>query len=424
MSKTFQEYLKKEGIELNEDTPVSKVAEGVAGYVKEVIGDKADVDAMKAIKTEVKAVFDSVSGLEESIKAQGKQLNRITDKGAEPTNVKDAIIKQLTSDEHKEALENLKKGDKRAFVKFEIPASVITKAPGSMSLAGNTTGQIPQAQRLAGVGEVKLRDTRFLDVLARGNASSNVIEWVYEANYDGTPAQTAEGAVKAQVDFDLIVGSEKIEKTTAYIKVTDEMLDDVEQMRSRIDNNLLRRLIRVVENGAYNGNGTTPNLRGVATVSTAFASGTFAGTVDNANIVDVLSVAMNQIMIAEQPMPNYIFMHPSDITSLKLVKLSATDKRYIDRLQMVAGNLSMDGVPIIPTTLVAVDNFLLGDFSLATLWQKGGITVEIGYDGNDFTTNFKTIRAEWRGACVVEHNDRGAFVSGDFTTAKASLEIA
>ena len=418
--RNFQEYLESQGVTLDENTKASDAAKAIAGYVRESIGKKADVEAMKAIKGEIKEVFDKIDGLKGSLVEQGKKINDLSRQPTQAKTVAEAIKSQFVA--QKEVLDRLKSGDKSAKLKFEIPLSIINKAPANMSLATNTTGQIPQAQRLAGIGEVKLRETRFLDVLPRGTATSNIIEWVYEANYDGTPAQTAEGAAKAQVDFDLTVGSERIEKTTAYIKITDEMLDDVDQMRSRVDNNLLRRLIRVVESGAFNGNGTTPNLRGIATVASTFAAGTFAATVDNANIVDVLAVAMDQIMIAEQPMPNYIFMYPSDITSLKLVKLSATDKRYIDRLQMVAGTLTMDGVPIIPTTLVPQDEFLIGDFNLATLYQKGGIMLEVGYDGNDFTTNFKTIRAEWRGACVVEHNDRAAFVTGDFTTAIAALE--
>jgi hypothetical protein len=89
---------------------------------------------------------------------------------------------------------------------------------------------------------------------------------------------------------------------------------------------------------------------------------------------------------------------------------------------MVAGSLMLDGIPIIPTTLVTQDTFLIGEMPLAELWTRQGITIDIGYDLDDFTKNFKTIRAEWRGATVVKNNNRTAFVNGDFTTAKAALE--
>ena len=159
-----------------------------------------------------------------------------------------------------------------------------------------------------------------------------------------------------------------------------------------------------------------------AAFATAFAAGSFAGTVDNANIVDVLRVAMNQVKLADQAMPNYILMNPSDITTLKLIKVGSTDERYIDQLQMVAGMLSLDGVPIIESTLVSQDDYLVGAFDLATVYDKGSISIEVGLDGDDFTKNLRTVRAEWRGATVVKTNDRTAFIAGDFTTDKAALE--
>ena len=200
------------------------------------------------------------------------------------------------------------------------------------------------------------------------------------------------------------------------------MLDDIDFIESEIRAELFRELLKDVESTAYNGNGTAPNLNGVYTVAPTFAAGTFANTVDNANEVDVLVVAMNQIAIAEQERPTAIMMHPSDVTKLKLIKVSGTDKRYIDRLVMVAGMLNLDGVPIIETTLVTAGQFLMGDFNMAGLYDKGEVRIEIGLDADDWTKNLRTILAEWRGALVVKNNDRTAFVKGVFATAKAALE--
>jgi hypothetical protein len=200
------------------------------------------------------------------------------------------------------------------------------------------------------------------------------------------------------------------------------MLDDIDFMQTAINDELTRELLKAVESGAYSGSGVSPQLNGVKTVATAFAPGSFAGAIDNANNVDVLTVAMDQIALAEQGMANAIFMNPSDVTALKMVKVSSTDKRYVERLAMVGGSLSLDGVAIIPTTLVAQDEYLVGDFSKAFMLQKGGIDIEIGYNADNFVKNFKTIRAEWRGVVYVKHNDRTAFVEGTFSTDIASLE--
>ena len=266
------------------------------------------------------------------------------------------------------------------------------------------------------------RTIRLLDITARGTADSNVISWVYQANKDGAAGPTAEGAVKNQIDFDLVVDSESVKKFTAFIKVSDEMVDDISFMATEINNELMRELLKVVESQVYEGDGIGTNLNGIRTVATAFAAGSFAGTVDGANIVDVLRVAMDNIKVAEQGMPNYILMHPSDVTALKLVKVSTTDGRYIDQLQMVGGQLSLDGVPIIETTLVTIGDYLVGDFNLSTVYNKGSISIQVGLDGNDFTKNMRTVRAEWRGLVLVKNNDRTSFVKGDFPTDKAALE--
>ena len=163
-------------------------------------------------------------------------------------------------------------------------------------------------------------------------------------------------------------------------------------------------------------------MNGIKTVATTFAAGTFASTIDQPNEVDVLAVAANQIEIANQPMPTAIMMHPSDVTSILVTKVTSTDRRYVDRLQMVAGSLSFDGIPLIKTTLVTQGEFLIGDFTKAYLDYKKGVTIEIGYNADNFVKNFKTIRAELRAVVSVEHNDRTAFVKGVFATAKAALE--
>lgn len=311
--------------------------------------------------------------------------------------------------------------DKLALLKEKDPRGVF-KAVGNMSITGNVTGEVPQAQRIAGLNDIASRIVRFLNFLTPSTANSNKISWVYKANREGAAGQTAEGALKNQIDFDLLVGEEDIVKTTAFIKVTDEMIDDIDFMQSEIQNELQNELLRAVENGAYNGDGAGSNINGVYTQATAFAAGALAGTVDNANTVDVLVAAVNQIMLANQTMPTAIFLNPTDVTALKLAKVSATDKRYVERLAMIGGSLSMDGIPIVPTNLVTQDTFLIGDFTKAYLYSKGGVSIEFGYDADDFTKNFRTVRAEWRGAVVVKNNDRTAFVKGTISTAAAALE--
>ena len=382
----------------------------------EAKASKEDIDSMKEELAGIHAKqYDQLNAV---LKAQGVMLKKLSVKEVEePKSFKDALKSNLEG--NLEGLKTLKNSSSaNDNVKFNI------KAVGDMSIAGNTTGQIPQALRIAGLNEIPSRTVRLLDIVSGGAISSNLVEWVYQANQEGTAGQTVEGAVKNQIDFDLIVGSQKVEKTTAFITVTDEMIDDVDFMQTAIQNELTKELLKAVEAQVYGGSGVSPQMNGIKTVATAFAGGTFAGIVDNANEVDVLTVAMDQIMLANQDAPNYIFMNPSDVTALKMVKVSSTDKRYVERLAMVAGDLSLDGTPIIPTTLVTAGEYLIGDFTKSFVLNKQAIAIEIGYNADNFVKNYKTIRAEWRGVTFVKNNDRTAFVKGVFATDKAVLETA
>lgn len=405
----------------------SKSAEEMAGlyneYNTEVRKSLSEAIESKATKSDIDALnaeiknnnIEQSKALNATLKEFGVAIKKLStkesnDKAGEGV----SIFKSLQA--NKEGLVSIKEGNAKS-IQFKVAADMLI----STNISG---GNVPVEQRITGMGALASRQVRLLDIVSRGTAESNVISWVSQANKDGAASGTSEGALKNQIDFDLVVSSENVVKRTAFIKVSDEMVDDISFMASEINNELMRELLKDVESQVYEGDGTGNNLNGIRTVSTAFAAGTFAASVDNANLVDVLRVAINQVKIANQDMPNFILLHPSDVTALKMVKVGSADDRYIDQLQMVAGQLSLDGVSIIESTLVTQDEYLVGAFNLATVYDKGSISVEIGLDGDDFTKNLRTVRAEWRGACVVKTNDRGSFIAGDITTDKAALETA
>jgi hypothetical protein len=416
---SFQDFLTFKKVSEEDKADAEKMAgiyndfnAGLRSAIEEAEKNQASKEEVTALKAELKdAMKEQFIALQTILKEQGKAILSMN-KG-EGSTLSDV---RSTLEQNKEALKLIASGaDKAKNIVFTV------KAAGNMAISTNTTGQIPQAEREAGINAIRVRRPRLMDYITIGSIGSKTKEWVYQANKDGAAGVTAEGAIKNQIDFDLLVGSEKVEKITAYIVATDEMLEDIDQMQTAIETELTVEINKVLESQVFGGSGTTPNLNGISTVAPSFAAGTFAGTIDNPNVVDVLAVAQNQIELAEQDAPTAIFMNPSDVTSLLVEKVSSTDKRYIERLQMIAGTLSFDGTPIVKTTLVTAGEFLMGDFTKARLDFKKGLTIEIGYNADNFVKNFKTIRGELRAVCSVKHNDRTAFVKGVFATAKAAL---
>ena len=428
--KTIDVYLSEKGI--SKDVFEGYSAEEKAAKFNELNAENvkafnelkdAEGENSKAIAEMSKAVLaikdEQLKSLNEALKEQGVALTKLQ-KG-ETANVSQESLKSIL--EGKRAELSTLKGSSSGMnnVKIEL------KAADDMSFGSNVTGQVPQAYRIPGFNDLPQRETRLLDLPVKATVDTNLIDWVYEANEDGTAGPTAEGQLKNQIDFDLLVASEKVQKITAFITITDELLDDPAQMESKIRTKLTEKLLQAVEEGYYGGNGTT-NLNGIRTIASAFDPGTFAtgaaNEVENANIVDVIVVAKNQIQLANQSMPTAILMNPTDVAVMKTVKVSTTDRRYVERVLVSGNSLSIDGTPVVVSNLVAPGEYVVGDFGLSTLWTKQALTIEIGYNADNFVKNFKTIRAEWRGAAVVETNDRGAFVAGDFATDIAAITAA
>jgi len=196
---------------------------------------------------------------------------------------------------------------------------ITLKTAGTMALSTNVTGQVPQAERESGITRIVRRNPFILELVNVGTIMSNVWEWVEQKNLDGGAAMTAEGAAKSQADFDLVVASANVKKVTAYIKVTKEMLDDVELMRSEIDQELTELINLKIDDQLLNGTGLTVNLTGITTNATAWAAGAFALLIPTPTKWDVLRTAINQVRVNLFE-PNYIVMHPTDVTGMELSK--------------------------------------------------------------------------------------------------------
>lgn len=292
------------------------------------------------------------------------------------------------------------------------------KAVGTMALSTNVTGQVPQAEREAGITRIVTRNPFILQLVNVGAIMSNVWEWVEQKNREGGSAMTAEGAKKSQADFDLVVASANVKKVTAFIKVTKEMLDDVALMRSEIDQELTELINLKIDEQLLSGGGTGNDLTGITTNATAWSAGAFALAIPTPTKWDVLRTALNQVRVNLFE-PNYIVMHPTDVTSMELSK-DSTGQYIMPPFTSVDGTI-VSGVRVVANTGVTIDKFLVGDFTKSGVRFKEGLTINVGYENDDFTKNLVTILAEARLVHRVKSNHYGAFVYGDFSDAITAL---
>lgn len=386
------------------------------------LGEK--IDAMKnesVSKAELIEVLSAVKDLE----TKGQEVKALKEKLEELTL---QVLDLSTKGESNNAPESLQtllaeKSEELKAMREKSGASVqITlKAAGTMALSTNTTGQIPQAEREQGITRIVRRNPFILELVNVGTIMSSVWEWVEQKNADGGAAMTAEGAAKSQADFDLVVASANVKKVTAYIKVTKEMLDDVELMRSEIDQELTELINLKIDDQLLNGTGLTVNLTGIVTNATAWAAGAFAASIPTPTKWDVLRTAINQVRVNLFE-PTYIVMHPTDVTSMELSK--GTDGHYILPPFASQDGTNVAGIRVVANTGVTIDKFLVGDFTKSGVRFKEGLTINVGYENDDFTKNLVTILAEARLVQRVKSNHYGAFVYGDFSDAITALTPA
>lgn len=384
--------------------------------LEEKVEAGASKEELETLATEMKSIRDEqFKQLNATLKAQGLAIKNAKNiaKGDISLTAKESLKAEL--DANTEALKAMSESGQ---------GKVTLKVVGDMTIVGNISGgNVPVEQREAGVNNIARRKIFIRSLIANGTATSNLISWVEQQNVDGAVGGTVEGTLKNQIDFDLVVVSEAVKKRTAFIKVSTEMLGDIDFMQSEINNELTTLLDLDIDNQILNGNNVGQNLNGIITQATAWSAvgKPYALLVVDPNLVDVLTTAAEQIEVSNH-MASVHVVHPTDLANLRLLKAGAADGAYVSRLQETVNGMMLDGIPVVANTGITLGDFLTMDGSKSAVFSKGSSTIQVGLDSDDFTKNMRTVLIEWRGLNRIKGNDTTAFITGDIATSIAALK--
>ena len=279
-------------------------------------------------------------------------------------------------------------------------SSATTDAAGSVGAAIRTT-------RLPGILELPQRRLTVRDLISQGRMDGNALEYVQETGFTNNAAGVAEGAKKPESDIKFGLETTSAKVIAHWMKASRQVLSDISQLRSIIDQRLLYGLAYKEEAQLLNGDGTGQNLLGIIPQATAYAAPI---TVDSPTSIDAMRLAMLQAALAEYPATGHV-MHPSDWAWIETLK--DTTGRYIIGNPQGTITPTLWGLPVVTTQAIAVDKFLTGAFRLgAQVFDRWDARVEAGYENDDFTKNLVTILAEERLALAVYRPE--AFIYGDF----------
>jgi HK97 family phage major capsid protein len=351
------------------------------------------------------------------------EFKALKEKGMTNKESKKSLVDIL--DEKKDEIANLrnKKGES---LRFELKdAGTITTANVIPTVEDGLSMLLTQFE--AGLTRVPRSAPFLTQYLPTAPTTGKVVAYAEMKNPDGGANNTAEGQAKSQADFEIVEASVNVEKITAYIKTSKEALADIPALAGEINNELISLVEIKADSDVLLGDGSGNSIKGIIESSTTFAAGDFAGAIDTPNEYDVIQVAISQIETAEvqtgQPagfVPNLIVMNPVDVKKMKLTKDG--EKGYVFPSIGIDGT-SIDNIPVVSNARMVKGDFLVMDTTKANYRIREGVTIDIGYENDDFTKNLVTILGEKRHAFYIKSNHEKAFVSGTFSTAKAALAI-
>lgn len=401
--KNLEESLKKLGESI--DAKLKDQAEKYATASKEV---------KDAIKAEFEPELKKYEAMNEKfLKMQGQldsidtKLQRSVFEGAKQETFADAVKKELVAFGEKGGIRENMRNKRRT-------GEIMLKVDDMLQSNSFESTAVVRADKIPGIVFDPDRRERVRDLIASGTTSSNSVTYVYEFAYDDNTDVTTEGAEYKQGDFDLKLATATVRKITAYIMLSEEMLDDVEGLTSYISSRLPSKLKVKEDYQLLYGDGTGINLSGLTTNATAYVDNLADADITR---VDILVDAARQVRDDEYQ-ATAMLIHPTDATLIKLTK--DDNGNYIHPwIFLPSGQITLDGIPVVVTTAITAGQFLVGDFKLAAqVFDRKQASLEMSYENEDnFIKGMVTVRiAERLTLCVYRAK---ALIYGTFSAALA-----
>jgi HK97 family phage major capsid protein len=269
----------------------------------------------------------------------------------------------------------------------------------------STASPVVQPDVQGGILPFLHRRLTVADLLASGTTDSSTVRYLREITNTNAAAAVAEGTDKPEstIVFDQV--DEPVRKIATFLPVSDEMLEDVSQLRSYLDGRLRLFVQLAEEQNLLSGNGTAPNLRGLLNRTGVQTAAKLAG----GNVLDLIYTAITNIRNNALIEPDGVVMHPTNWATIRTQK-DANGQYYgggpFTGAYGNGGGIAPDnvwGLPVVVTSAIPVNTALVGAFrTAAQVFRRNNLTVEASNSHADFfQKNLTAIRAEQRLALAV-----------------------
>jgi len=252
------------------------------------------------------------------------------------------------------------------------------------------------------------RALRVRSLLPVIKVETGAIDYPKQTTRTNNAAPVAETNLKPESAYAFEMQSVTPKVIAHWVPASKQVLDDAPQLQGLIDTELFYGLALREDAQLLNGGGVGENLNGLVTNATAFSP---QFEPDAATMLDQVALAMLQASLADFN-PSGIIMHPSDWIRIRLLK--DADGKYLLGEPGSQVEPRLFGLPVVATTSMAIDKFLVGDFqAAATLYDRWTARIEVSTEHADFfVRNMVAILAEERLALAIKQ--AGALIYGDF----------
>ncbi len=262
------------------------------------------------------------------------------------------------------------------------------------TLMTTAAGFAPESLRTGEVVPYVRRPPRMLDIIPFGRTTQAAIVYMEQTTRVNNAAEVAEGNVLGEAQMVWTQRSQTVETVGVWQPVTGQQLEDVDQIESIINVELMAMLRERMSNQSLVGTGATPQIIGLL-VKAGVQTVALAG--------DRFDATYNQLKLIRttgRSSPDHFIFHPNDWQEVRLARtddglyILGNPNQEVDRLW---------GMQIVETDAETEGTVLAGEFATwCKIYEKRGILVESTDSEHDDFSHFKyAIRATTRVAMVI-----------------------
>ena len=412
-------FIKKSQKEISEmdDATAEIYAKGLEAHNAEA-QKKTIEDALKPVNESLETAVKGLGDANEII----KQLQEKAEGNVMPDSYEKQLKTFLVENEQK--IKDLHTAGSGT-IEFTMKAVAdVTTANGTNTLPPNTVGT-----DLAPLQNVNLREMQVLGLTTNINTSAAAYPYTEAVPKDGDYTFVAEGGVKPQIDFTWETNYAKPVKAAAWIRLTEESIQDVKGLESVAKDYLFKKHNLFKAQSILFGTGTAPQPKGATLYGRTFSAGPLALAVVTPNFMDVVNAAITDIATTHNYTDemdyraNLVMINPNDFF-IQLVSAKDANGLPLYPTASLFNQVNIGGVTIIPETSIPAGKIFVADMAMYHTTNYMPYTVKIGWVNDDFIKNQFIMLGESRFHAFVKKLDAQAFIYDDIATIKTAITKA